>query len=838
LILTYLRPGSVSQWGEVSKPKKTSRTKAKDTTPNTTSTTAHESGTGHKPARGGRNVSESGRGRGRATDRGGRPARGRSAHATTNGTRHKENEASPPAEDSNAWATAKSGGWGDDGWGTKDTTEKKIETPPVQETPKPAVPQGKTWASMLRQSTAPKPAPKPKEAPAPKPVEPEPPIQPAEPVVEELEGPPESESEEDAAEEAPAETGSTIIVPEIALPPSTDQLTEVNLEQVADDSQPAATGTAASTAADSWDPRTAAANTTGTPLSASQQQHQGARPPPAIPAPSSGFATTALKATTGRSQSYQRRILDQEEAVRMPGHREVEKAAVQFGAFNLGEADDDVDGDREEAETRTQPPEESPIAHPRTSLPPVALPSSVPETFPPQKAPTPAAPAGAPTGPAVPAQAQAPPSAPTQPAAAQQFGRYGQGAQDSSFSAFSQQGAGAASSQQQYDNFQSQQTQQTQPPTQPSAPAYTSAQNDFNSYYTADAQNRGPYNSYYAQQFGQQQQQQAGQGQETMGTAAQPAQPQPQQRAFSGYNNSQADLSQYPQSGSMHTQARFGVSSDSQNSGHTTPNPPGQAQQGQQQQQQQQQQPGAQGSQPQAHGQQGGYQYNNPYSYYPYYQNYYGAQYGPGYGGPYGGKGGMHSYNMPPQGPFDHNSSPAAGFGAHGSLHRDNSGLSSGLGDFARGAQSQSGLGGNSFGSGGAGGAGGSAMDAFNRAGFNQAQTAGAASAANDDLKPFDAKGATGPSPALGGARPGSATNNAPAAQTGLPPQSGYGGYPGHLQHGLQGNSQYGMAGAGSGQHTSSPYGSYNQSNFGGSGYYGSQQRQGGGWSGNYNHSH
>ena len=66
----------------------------------------------------------------------------------------------------------------------------------------------------------------------------------------------------------------------------------------------------------------------------------------------------------------------------MPGNREVDRAAVQFGAFNLnGSGEEDVDGDREEPETRGQPPQHSPVA-PRASLPPVPQPTSVPETFP------------------------------------------------------------------------------------------------------------------------------------------------------------------------------------------------------------------------------------------------------------------------------------------------------------------------------------------------------------------------------------------------------------------------------------------------------------------------
>lgn len=169
------------------------------------------------------------------------------------------------------------------------------------------------------------------------------------------------------------------------IPPSKDELTETNLEQVLDTSAPAPTATAASTAASSWDPRNN--TTTSTPIATPQQPASQA----VRPAPTSGFQASALKATgtPGRSASYQRRVLDQEEAVRMPGNREVERTAVQFGAFNLGSGEEDVDGDREEAETRVQPPQHSPSA-PRASLPPAPQQStaSAPETLPtPKQAP-------------------------------------------------------------------------------------------------------------------------------------------------------------------------------------------------------------------------------------------------------------------------------------------------------------------------------------------------------------------------------------------------------------------------------------------------------------------
>ena len=166
--------------------------------------------------------------------------------------------------------------------------------------------------------------------------------------------------------------------PEVKITPSKDDLTEDNLEQIPDTSNPAPTATAASTAASSWDPRNS--STTGTPYSALQQSQ-----PQAIRPPTSGFQASALKATgsSGRTPSYQRRILDQEEAVRMPGNREVDRAAVQFGAFSLnGTGDEDVDGEREEPETRAQPPQHSPVA-PRAALPPVPQqPVTAAESFP------------------------------------------------------------------------------------------------------------------------------------------------------------------------------------------------------------------------------------------------------------------------------------------------------------------------------------------------------------------------------------------------------------------------------------------------------------------------
>ncbi|GJN83820.1 hypothetical protein PLIIFM63780_007371 [Purpureocillium lilacinum] len=831
--------GTISQWGEVSKPKKTTRAKGKDATTSAPAA-AEQTSTAGRPARGGRAASEGGRGRGRGSDRGGaaRGGRGRSTHAGANGARNKEtSQLSVPTEESSAWDNEKP--QADKPEPKTAAAEKPTVSTTTSDAPKAAAPQAKTWASMLRQSTAPKPVPAPKEAPAPKPVEPVEPQVTAEPVQPEPE--PATEEAEEAtpvAQHAEPVQVAAIAQPDASLPPTKDELTETNLEQVVDDSNPPATGTAASTAADSWDPRQSPVSANATPLSAAQQQHQAQR------AAASGFATSAIKATAERSTrapSYQRRVLDQEEAVRMPGNREVDRAAVRFGAFSLNGGEEDVDGEREEPETRAQPPADSPVAHPRASLPPVSQPVAVPEPF--SQKPGAAAPTGpagnVPTGPA--AHAQVPQAAVP---GAQQYGRFGHGV--------SQEAAPAA--QKPVDPFAQQSTpvtqapfdsyaaQTSQPPAQQPAGAFSSAPSDYSNYYTANQQERNPYN-YYGQQYGAQQ-----------GVHGQHDGPPSQQRAFSGY--AQADnLSQYPQSGAMHNQPRFGGSGEGQNSGHSTPNPTAQSQQqqpqpqGQQSQQAQQQQAtqqpqqqGAPGAQPQSHGQYANY--NHPYYTNPYYHQYYSG-YGQSNFGPYAGKGGMYGqpYGVSPNAPYDHTSSPGA-FGPS-SLHRE-SGLGSGLGDYGRAgsgqAGNQPGLGGSSFGGAHDSYARGASSFQSQGQGFGS-QTQPATGGSTDDLKPFgDAKTGSGPSPALGGGpRPGSATNTAPSGQSGLPPpqtsQMGgaYGGYPSHLQgHGLHGSGAYGMgAGAGANQHGNSPYGSYNQGF--GSGYYGGQQQQQrGGWGGNY----
>lgn len=851
----------------------------------------NESSGGARPVRGGR--AEGGRGGrgGRGSDRarGGR-GRGASTQVATNGHQSKENqELSVPTEEAPAWGATTSADdktaneWGTTGLGTNDTAKETTTTAtPTQSTTaapttttESAAPKAKTWASMLRQSTKPKAAPKPQEASTPKPDESdesqphaEPTPTESEPVVEET---PEEPAEEPTPAPAPVEEEAPKVVePEVALPPSEDGLTKNNLEQLPDESNPPATATAASTAADSWDPRQGASQSaTATPLSAAQAQHQNQTSRPTA----SGFVATALKATERpvRVPSYQRRVLEQEEAVRLPGNREVDRAAVQFGAFSLSGAEDDVDGDREEPETRAQPPSDSPV-QPRASLPPIAQAAqqtAIPETFPSAAAQKPATALPQPAAGTTPynlyskqdaradpdtATSVAPPTGPAAGSPAhrmsqypqahvpstnfdtepfnQQYSRYGQAnTQDQSafppkpYDSYGQQPAATTAA-----GFDSFPAPTTQPPSQQSGGAFSSAPSDYSSYYTADQHGRGSYNSYYGQGYGQQ----GGQGHnEGANSHRQP---------FGGYNASQSNdnLSQYPQSAAQ--QSRYGANSaaDAHNSGHNTPNPtaPGQ-------------QAPAQSSGPQSNlhqqHQQGpaGYSgFQHPYQnspFYSQYMNYYGQGGYGGYGGSPYGKGGV--YGQPhqyAQSPYEHSSSPATtGFAQSALGGRADSGLGSSIDNYGRAGSAQSGapgLGNSGF---------GGAHDAFNRAGSSYQNPAAQgfggptaqAGSANDDLKPYsDSKATGGPSPSLtGAARPGSAANT--PGQSGLPPpqsgaqgMGGYGAYPSHHQgHGAHGNQ---TGGSGFGQGHNNNYG-------GGYGNYGGNQGFGGsyggrGWGSNY----
>ncbi len=142
--------------------------------------------------------------------------------------------------------------------------------------------------------------------------------------------------------------------------PPKDDLTQDNLEHVPDTSRPKLTETSASTVASTRD--------IGGATPSASQQNLGRTLP-------GGFTTSAYRAAAaaqGRSASFQRKVMEQQEAVVMPGNHAVDRTAVQFGSMGLnGDPDSvDVDEDREEAETRTQPPQHSPTQQPRAALPP------------------------------------------------------------------------------------------------------------------------------------------------------------------------------------------------------------------------------------------------------------------------------------------------------------------------------------------------------------------------------------------------------------------------------------------------------------------------------------
>lgn len=160
------RPGTITQWGEVSKVKKDrSRSKAKDSV----TTTIAESTSGPRVSRNGRGGHEGGRGsRGRGTERG-RGSRGRSSTAVhTNGTRTKDtSDLSVPTEDSTTWNTAKK----DDASETLDTSKPSNDTwsaaaadaasttaAAAASVTSSIIPDGvkKSWASMFKAAPAPK----------------------------------------------------------------------------------------------------------------------------------------------------------------------------------------------------------------------------------------------------------------------------------------------------------------------------------------------------------------------------------------------------------------------------------------------------------------------------------------------------------------------------------------------------------------------------------------------------------------------------------------------------------------------------------------------------------
>ncbi|PWY92374.1 hypothetical protein BO70DRAFT_8299 [Aspergillus heteromorphus CBS 117.55] len=793
--------GNVAQWGEVKK-KTTDRTRPKakelQTTPAETVIPSVRGGRG----RGG---FES---RGRARGDRGRGGRGGRAGAHTNGTRIEKPAVAataPAAGETAAPATAVS---------EAATTEQTVDAEPATAEPTDAsndstkevskssvIPEGtkKGWASLFakpapppqKKPAAPAPAPAPapeKPAPAPvpeqKPVEPTPPPAQAPipvPVPLPVPIPAEKAPEPVIPLSQPVEEPLVATPSSADVPAPKDDLTKNNLAQIPDVSPPAPTATAASTVGSALDPINLAAAATPTR-------------PAAAP-----FATSAFKQST-RTPGTQRRVMEQQEAVVMPGNHAVDRAAVQFGSMGLNgdAADIDIDENREDAETRAQPPQHSPVA-PRASLPPSTQAQVPTET---------------------PVVSRPAPGLPPVPQAS---------AAENSFTDF----ARYTDAHKPYDPF-TQQVTQPQPQIQepfanqaPVQPTVTTG-SDFSPFYAVDQ--RVPY-SYYGSY---------GQSQDATVAA---------QRA--GFGVSGAEVQ--PHIPTTQPPSRYGHV-EATNSGHTTPNPtlPGATQT-----------PTAQHMPGQgAHGYQYGYPYySNPhYASYVSQMNQYGRNrpmyddarryddhYMPhsnqyGYGSqyaPYGGKAGM--YGQPHAFSYDHSSSPATAATFNQAIPgRDSVYGRTGSAQPSESQQSAA-AGSNAFSTG--------MSDVFGRSqgGFGQNQSmTQQPPVTTEETKSFDTPKAAGPSPSLAQAnRPGSATNSAPGqpqAQAGLPPlqgqqgqQQGFGGYP-HL------NPQYGGGLGGLGGHQAAASQTHHQptgyGNYGGAGfanYYGNSGGRGG-WGGNYGH--
>lgn len=199
----------------------------------------------------------------------------------------------------------------------------KPPAPPVQNKPQTAVAAAApTVAPVLAQKEA----------------VPEPAVEPSLPVTE--------TAAPAASQKTPVQKPQPVIpaVPSASVNTPKRDLTSTNLEQIPDVSAPAPTATAASTIGSGIDPAAARF-------------------------PSSAYPASATK--PARTPGLQRRVMEQQQAVVMPGNHAVDRAAVQFGSMGLNGDAVDIDDNREQAETRAQPPQHSPVA-PRASLPPVA----------------------------------------------------------------------------------------------------------------------------------------------------------------------------------------------------------------------------------------------------------------------------------------------------------------------------------------------------------------------------------------------------------------------------------------------------------------------------------
>lgn len=514
--------GSVSQFSEVKKPKDRARSKVKEdsATAGTTDKPTTRGGRG----RGGFDSARGGRGRGSDRSRGGSRG-GRGGHVTSNGTQKETTAMSVPTTESPAWDTttgaeAALGGCtsaaqetkeaatdsDQSAWNNAVATSEATTAAASDGMKSKGIPEGgpkKSWASMFSQ---PKPAPAPpKQVPVPS----QPPLKepvapsPIDAVTEEAKKepeplPPAPFVQEPAVhatlEPTAAEQPSTTDGDELVITPSKDPLTEENVEHLPDESHPPATHTVASTAG-SVDPRNL------TPLPA-QQPPIGSRPP------MGGFAATAYRATgqAGRSASFQRRVQEQQEAVVMPGHNAVDRAAVQFGSMGLNGDGPDVDEDREEPETQ-KVLQHSPPSQPRTSLPPV--PRQAQETASAENLQAPKQAPGLP--PASLQNQQQMQDATMAPGVSDdqqhmnpnfnQYGRYGHqpgmqlesGAQQQKpYDPF-----GHQTQPSQFDQYGGHTQQQHQQNQAGGVGGLSSAPGDYSQYYTSNDQNRNTYNQYY-----------------------------------------------------------------------------------------------------------------------------------------------------------------------------------------------------------------------------------------------------------------------------------------------------------------------------------------------------
>ena len=822
--------GNVSRFSDVKK-----KTKEKSKTPAKEAPIATEKST-PTPARGGRGrggLEGSRGGRGRGTERGrSRGTRGaassttRSASATTL-IPTADSVALVPTVDGgdSSWDSGKAAAASDGQWGsviasgaTPATASEGMKSSLIPEGTK------KSWASMLAES---KPAALKAVPPAPPVVDPD--ISSAQEFI-----------TQDAQNDLVARDGYGPPALQVSdgtaeLAPSKDPLTENKLGYVPDVSEPAPTGTIAST----LDPNSAV----GTPYGSVQHLPVGR-------GAQGGYAAAAWKGSGApqRSASFQRRIMEQREAVIMPGNHALDRTAVQFGSLGLnGEGPQDVDDDREDAETRAQP-QQSPVSQPRAALPP-----SLQQKLPPEhglqdlqlkQAPGLAPPMSQPhlVSQQIGSDAQMPQSVTD---AHQQY-RYG-GAIGSDPRAAPQKAHDAFSQQLNYPGQQDTQSAYSGQATtttaeQSNIAAYSQAPGDFASQYSMDR----TYGGYHGGPFGQQ-------------ASSQQDQAVPQ-RSGSGLGTTDAGFSGHSQAA-----ARF---NEPRTSGQATPNPPGVAQQA-----------GSHAPGPmhqQSHGQAGYGYYNQPqysgYSYGSYMNNvrssfspeyldtanfalqYPGYSYNQGYNAPYGKQANMYGqphqgYQMPTGSSYDQSSTQASGM-------RDSS-YSASTGDYNRSssAQPQNQQTSSNF--------GGSMPDPFGRsssgfqAGVSSHQQTQAST--EENLRPYESSGSgikSGPSPGLGQQqqRSGSATNDRYSmqdarysnTQSSYGPQGGMqgsyaqsqqqgyaaGSYPSHL-YGNQA-SQHGALGSNLGgqhQHT----GQTGYSNYTGFGNYSGYQQRGG-WGGNYGH--